>query len=368
MNADPSSCRMPVAELREFVAAVFRATGSADGEARIVADHLVDANLAGHASHGVIRVSKYVDWHAKGMVLANQHALVVRETMCNAVIDGQFGYGQVIGREAMDLAIAKARQSGLCAVAIRNAGHLGRIGAWAEQVAHAGLASIHFVNTSGFGMLVAPHGGTDRRLSANPIAASAPGPDGAPLVLDISTSAIAEGKIQVALNHGDQLPPGCTIDSDGRPNRDPAVFYGPPMGALLPIGGHKGYGLSIFCEIFAGALSGGQTTHPDNATAGRLVNNMLSLVFDAEAFCGAQAFREEIARLAAWVRASPPATPGGEILLPGDLERRTRARLERDGVPLDAVTRRQLGDSARALAVPLPRAFAASASDTRLSQ
>jgi uncharacterized oxidoreductase len=359
MSADPSSFRVPVADLRAFVAAVFRATGSLDGEARIVGDHLVDANLAGHESHGVIRVSKYVDWHAKGMVVANQHAVVVCETTCNAVIDGQFGYGQVIGREAMVLAIAKARQSGFCAVAIRNAGHLGRIGAYPEQVAQAGLASIHFVNTSGFGILVAPHGGTDRRLSANPIAAGAPGPGGAPLVLDISTSAIAEGKIQVAKNHGQPLPPGCTIDSMGRPNQDPAVFYGPPVGALLPIGGHKGYGLSIFCEIFAGALSGGQTTNPANATAGRLVNNMLSLVFDAEAFCGTEAFNAEIARLAAWVKASPPAVPGGEVLLPGEIERRTRTRLERDGIPLDVVTRRQIADSVRALAVAVPPGFAA---------
>ena len=174
MSADLSSYRIAVVDLRTFVAAVFRAAGSANGEARIVGDHLVDANLAGHESHGVIRVSKYVEWQAKGMVIANQHAVVVRETACNAVIDGQFGYGQVIGREAMDIAIAKARQSGFCAVAIRNAGHLGRIGAWAEQVAQAGLASIHFVNTSGFGILVAPHGGADRRLSANPIAASVP--------------------------------------------------------------------------------------------------------------------------------------------------------------------------------------------------
>ena len=123
------------------------------------------------------------------------------------------------------------------------------------------------MNTSGFGILVAPHGGSDRRLSANPDRRRRARPDGAPIILDISTSAIAEGKIQVAKNRGESLPPGCTIDSEGRPNQDPDVFYGPPVGALLPIGGHKGYGLSIFCEIFAGALSGGQTTNPANATA-----------------------------------------------------------------------------------------------------
>ncbi|MEJ7667193.1 MAG: malate/lactate/ureidoglycolate dehydrogenase [Casimicrobiaceae bacterium] len=359
MNAGTNGYRIPVAALRAFVALAFRATGSAEGEAGIIGDHLVDANLAGHDSHGVIRVSKYVDWHAKGMVLANQHAVIVRETLCHAVVDGQFGYGQVIGREAMDLAIGKAQQSGICVMSIRNAGHLGRIGAWAEHVANAGLASIHFVNTSGFGILVAPFGGTDRRLSANPIAAGAPGPDGAPLVLDISMSAIAEGKIQVALNQGKQLPEGCTIDAEGRSNRDPATFYGPPVGALLPVGGHKGYGLSIFCEILAGALSGGQTTHPENATAGRLVNNMLSVVFDPAAFCGEEAFTAEIVRMAAWVKASPPATPGGHVLLPGEIERRTRAERERDGVPLDTVTRRQISASVQALGMALPPGFAA---------
>src|SRR5439155_13425877 len=130
----------------------------------------------------------------------------------------------------------------------------------------------------------------------NQNSAVAPRPNGALLEIEMSTSAIAEGKIQVAKNPGELLPPGCTIDGEGRPNPDPAVFYGTPVGALLPFGGHKGYGLSIFCEIFAGALSGGQTTHPQNATGGRLVNNMLSLVFDAESFCGADAFKAEIGR------------------------------------------------------------------------
>ena len=192
MSADQSSYRISVADLRALVAAVFRAAGSANGEARIVPDHLVDANLAGHESHGVIRVSKYVDWHAKGMVIANRHAVVVRESPCNAVIDGQFGYGQVIGREAMDLAIAKARQSGLCAVAIRNAGHLGRIGDWPLMAAEAGKLSLHFVNTTGAGILVAPHGGINRRLSANPIAAGVPVPGRAPILLDVSACTLAD--------------------------------------------------------------------------------------------------------------------------------------------------------------------------------
>jgi uncharacterized oxidoreductase len=346
------------ADLRALVASIFRASGSESGEASTVANHLVDANLAGHDSHGVIRVSKYVEWHASDMVLANRHAVVISETASHALVDGQFGYGQVIAREAMTFAITKARGAGVCAMAIRNAGHLGRIGAWAEQAADAGLASVHFVNTSGFGMLVAPHGGSDRRLSANPIAAGAPAPHGSALILDMSTSAIAEGKIQVALNRGETLPENSTIDAAGRPNRDPATFYGPPVGALLPVGGHKGYGLSVFCEILAGALTGGGSTHPQNPTAGRLVNNMLSIVFDPDAFCGKDAFAADIARLASWVKASPPATPNAEVLLPGEVERRTRVQRLRDGIPLDLPTRESIAASARLLGVALPTGFA----------
>ncbi len=358
MSADASLARVPAELLRTVVSSIFRAVGSSDEEAGIVGDHLVDSNLAGHDSHGVIRVSKYVDWHARGMVLANRHAVVVREAQCHAQIDGQFGYGQVIAGEAMDLAAAKARHAGLCAIALHNAGHLGRIGAWAERLADSGLASVHFVNTSGFGLLVAPFGGTERRLSANPIAAGAPGPAGASLVLDISTSAIAEGKIQVARNRNELLPEGCTVDSEGRATRDPRAFYGPPEGALLPFGGHKGYGLSFFCEILAGALTGGGSTHPDNATARRLVNNMMSVVFDPAAFSGAAAFADDLARLAAWVKSSPPAVSGGEVLLPGEPERRTRALRLRDGIPLDSETRRQIAEVAESLGVALPRELA----------
>jgi uncharacterized oxidoreductase len=351
--------RIPVGALRALAASVFEAAGSSASEAQLVGNHLVDANLAGHDSHGVIRIAKYLDWHARGLVLANQHPSVVKDSPCHAVVDGNFGYGQVIGHEAIELAIGKGQKAGICALAIRNSGHLGRIGAWAEQAARAGLASIHFVNTSGFGILVAPFGGSDRRLSANPIAAGAPTADGAPLILDISTSAIAEGKIQVALNQGKTLPEGCTIDADGQPNRDPARFYGPPEGALLPIAGHKGHGLSVFCEILAGALTGGQTTNRANATAGRLVNNMTSVIFDPAAFCGVQEFEAEVSRMAAWVKASPPITPGGEVLLPGEIERRTRAERERNGVPIDAVTRQQIDDSVKRFGLALPMGVAA---------
>jgi len=348
-----SDHRIEQGRLRAFVEQVFARAGSSPDEARIVADHLVDANLKGHDSHGVIRVAKYVEWVRSGQLLPNQHAAIVKDSAALVVLDGGFGYGQVIGREAMDLAAERARRGGLCAVAIRNAGHLGRIGAWPEQLAQAGLVSIHFVNTSGFGILVVPHGGSDRRLSANPIAAGAPRPGRAPLILDIATSTIAEGRIQLARNRGESLEPGLVVDGSGQPTTDPAALYTDPPGAIFPFGGHKGSGLSVFCEILAGSLTGGRSSHPENPTAGRLVNNMLSLAFDPAAFPD-NTFDEDVMRLAAWTKASSPLETGGEVLLPGELEERIARDRRRTGVPIDPETVRHLAASAASLGVAVP--------------
>jgi len=337
--------------VERLVAAIFARAGCRDEEARTVARHLVEANLVGHDSHGVIRVPSYIDWLRKDMVRANQSARIVFETDTVAVIDGQFGFGQVIGEQAMAAGIRKARRHALAAVALRNSGHLGRIGDWAIMAADAGLVSLHWVNTSGAGILVAPFGGTDRRLSANPIAAGAPRRNAPPLILDIATSAIAEGKIQVARNKGEALPEGMVIDGAGRPTRDPQAFYAEPPGAIFPFGGHKGYALSVLCEVLAGALTGGGTSHPSNPTARRVVNGMFSVLLDPTVFTPAQEFAREIRRLAEWVRASPPLEAGGAVLRPGDLERRIAAERRRDGIPLDAATLDGLVATARGAGV-----------------
>lgn len=336
------------APLHAFCAALFRAAGSNAAEAEMVAAHLVEANLVGHDSHGVIRAPKYLDWVAAGELLPNRHAETVVDAGGLLLLDGGFGYGQVIGREAMALAAERAKRHGAVVLGIRNSGHLGRIGAWAEQLAEAGLVSAHFVNTSGYGILVAPVGGAERRLSANPIAAGAPGPNGA-IVLDIATSATAEGKIQVARNKGEALPEGLVLDGHGAPTTSPDAFYGPPAGAILPFGAHKGYGLSVMCELLAGALTGGGSSHPRNASAWRLVNNMLTIAVDPAALGAAEAFGLDVARLEAWVKSARPAAPGAEILLPGEIEARSRAHRLAHGIPLDATTRAQLAGAAHRL-------------------
>lgn len=337
-----------------LAAEIFRAAGSSVDEAHTIAEHLVEASLKGHDSHGVIRIKKYIDWVKAGQVVPNQHAALVVDRGALLVVDGNSGYGQVIGKEAMQLAADRAQRHGLAAIAIRNAGHLGRIGAWPEMLARRGLASVHFVNTSGFGILVAPHGGSDRRLSANPIAAGVPVAGGEPLVLDIATSVIAEGKIQVARNKGEKLPAGMVLNGLGQPTDDPDAFYAQPPGAILPFGGHKGSGLSFFCEILAGSLSGGLASNPQSPTAGRLINNMLSLAFDPEAFGGAEAFAQDVTQLISWTKASPPIVPGGAILLPGEIENQTLRERQSMGLPIDDETWRGIVSSAQAVGVEVP--------------
>ena len=201
--------------LRAAVAAIFQAAGCDEAEGARIARYLVESNLTGHDSHGVIRVPRYVHWLDTGAVYAGRSVKTVMDAGAVAVLDGDHGFGQTIGEQAMTLAVEKAREFGVAVVGLRNSGHLGRIGDWAELAAAEGLISIHFVNTSGLGMLVAPFGGTERRMSTNPISIGVPMPEGPPLVLDCATSIVAEGKVLVALNGGKPLPDGALIERDG---------------------------------------------------------------------------------------------------------------------------------------------------------
>ena len=227
------------ATLKKLVRDIFTAAGSHHHEAERIAHYLVEANLVGHDSHGVIQVPRYVERVRAGQLVPNQTVEIVSENEVMAVLDGRLGFGQVIGEEAMRIALDKCAKFGLSLVALRNSGHLGRIGDWAEMAAREGKVSLLFVNTSGGGILVAPHGGTERRLSANPIAAGVPVPGGPPIILDISTCTIAEGKIRVAANKGANVPEGCLLDGQGRPTTDPQAFYASPPAPFSPSAGTR---------------------------------------------------------------------------------------------------------------------------------
>lgn len=339
---------IPASALERLVTAIFHAAGCSATEAGQIARYLVEANLVGHDSHGVIRVLPYIDWLRDGRVVANQSIEIVLDAENFAVIDGRFGFGQIVGEAAMRVGLEKARRTGVAVVALKNSGHLGRIGDWPLLLAREGMVSLHFVNTNGGGILVAPYGGIERRLSANPIAAGVPVAGDAPILLDISTCAIAEGKIKVAFNRGVRVPAGSIIDAAGQPTDDPRIFYADPPGAILPFGGHKGYGLGILVEILAGALTGGGCSRTGER---RVANGMLSIILDPARIQPGDEFTAEIRRYIDFVKSSRTATPEGEILMPGELEERTRATRAAHGIELDDTTWGQLLSTARSVGI-----------------
>src|ERR1700745_3049507 len=269
-----------VENLIDFVADVFGHAESSPEEARRIATYLTTANLTGHDSHGVIRVPVYIRWKKMGSVVPNQTAEVVVDTPSLAVVDGKFGYGQTVAPQAVRIGIEKCKASGLAAVALRNAGHIGRVGDWAEMAAAEGLVSVHFVNAAG-SLLVAPYGGVEKRLSTAPHCGGLPRKGQGPIWLDFAPPIVAEGKVLVASRGGKKLPKGALIDSDGSLSEDPAVLYGPHeadgprdhskgKGAIRAFGEHKGSGLALICEFLGGALTGNGAT----STPRRFANGM----------------------------------------------------------------------------------------------
>jgi uncharacterized oxidoreductase len=333
------------ASMRGIARAIFAAAGCAPEEAERIAHYLVRANLAGHDSHGVVRIARYLEWMEKGWLKPGQTPTVVTESAAMVLLEGHHGFGQTVGPRAVAVGIEKARKTGAAIVALRHSGHLGRIGDFAEIAADAGLVSIHFVNVAG-SPLVAPFGGRERRMGTNPLTIGVPLPGEPPLILDFATSAVAEGKAMVAHSGGKPLPDASLIGEDGLPTSEPSVFYGPKRpghspdakrgrGALRAMGEHKGSGLSLMIELLAGALIGSGCAGPPPRPFN---NGMLSIYLTPAAFAGADGFVAETRSYLAYVKSSQLARGSGEILAPGEPERRTSAAREAHGIPLPAET------------------------------
>ncbi len=349
--------------LTAFVAALLGAAGCLPDEAQAVAANLVDANLSGHDSHGVGRTPRYVEMIREGLVVPGRRIAVERDGGGFITVDGESGFGAVIGAQAVDLGCERAAANGACVVALRNASHLGRIGAWAERAAEAGILSVHFVNVRGRS-LVAPYGGIDRRMATSPMSVGIPIAGSAPIILDFATSAVAEGKVMVAATGGAKLPDGVLVDAQGRPSADPVALYGETAGALVPnasrgagalavFGGHKGSGLNFMIEMLAGALTGGGVNRTfRDQTEQPFRNGMLSIYLDPERFAGRGYFEREALDYAAYVRSARPAKGHDEVLIPGDKERRIRAARLKDGIPLSQGGLARLNSIAEKLGVP----------------
>ncbi|MBI4584405.1 MAG: Ldh family oxidoreductase [Planctomycetes bacterium] len=321
-----------------MTAAIFTAAGATAQEAAIVSKHLVEANLAGHDSHGVLRIPQYLEAIRSGNIKIGAQPEVISETATTAVVDGRRGFGQVAATEAMRLAIRKARASGIAAVTVRNSNHTGRLASYTLMGAGEGLISIIMVNAGGGGQSMAPFGGISRRLATNPISIAVPSGNCHPLVLDIATSVAPEGKIRAHYLQGKSLPPGWIIDAQGRPSNDPKDFYHPPGGALLPLGGgagYKGFGLGFMIDILAGALSGAGCCRFE---ASEPRDGFLILALEIERFTPRKTFHQHVSQLVEYVKSCPPAPGFEEVYVPGEWEFNQERRRRIEGIFVDEPT------------------------------
>jgi uncharacterized oxidoreductase len=335
-------------QLRAVIAEILRRGGSDNVEAELVSGHLVDANLAGHDSHGVGMIPKYVEDLQADLVKPNVRPSLVKDDGAVMVFDAGLGYGRPVAEEAMAAGLERCRETGVVLLALRRCHHLGRIGAYGEQSIAAGLVSVHFVNVTDHLPLVAPHGGREARFSTNPICVAVPGtPATPPILLDMATSRIAFGKVKVAHNAGKRVPAGSLIDADGEPTDDPGVMFADPRGSLLTVGEHKGFGLALVCDLLGGILTGGGTMQPRNPRPGGIVNNMLSVIIDPARLVDQTWLNAELDAVIAFVKSSAPRKSGGSVLVAGDPERLMRNQRHREGIPMNDTTWEEITSAAQ---------------------
>jgi uncharacterized oxidoreductase len=328
-------------DLRAHCARILAAAGSSAEEADQVAANLVMANLSGHDSHGVGMLPRYVDAVLEGGLTPNASVKTLLDAGALLSLNGQRGYGQVVGEQAMRLGMARAKEQGSCILALAESHHLGRIGHFAEMAVAQGLVSLHFVNVL-TRAVVAPWGGTDGRYGTNPCCIGVPLKDAPPFVLDFATSRVAQGKMRVAHNQGKSVQPGLLIDEHGQPTTNPGVVVVPQsngfFGALMPFGEHKGYGLAVACELLGGALTGGGTWHHPAVNTRAVYNSMLTILIDPGKLGTQSAMETEALAFVEWLRKSPPTDGEHGVQIAGEPERRARVARERDGIEIDGST------------------------------
>ncbi|WP_431098406.1 malate/lactate/ureidoglycolate dehydrogenase [Polaromonas aquatica] len=331
--------------LRAQTATILIAAGSTAAEAEKVAANLVMANLSGHDSHGIGMLPRYVDAVLEGGLTPNAQVKTLLDTGSLLSLNGQRGYGQSIGEQAMTLGMARAKTHGSCIIALAESHHLGRIGHFAEMAVAQGLVSLHFVNVM-TRPVVAAWGGADGRYGTNPCCIGIPLKDQPPFILDFATSRVAQGKMRVAHNQGKSVQPGLLIDEHGQPTTTPGVVVVPQanglFGALMPFGEHKGYGLAVACELLGGALTGGGTWHHPTVSGRAVYNSMLTILIDPGKLGTQSAMETEALAFVEWLRKSPPADGVDAVQIAGEPERRARLAREQDGIEIDGETWREI--------------------------
>jgi LDH2 family malate/lactate/ureidoglycolate dehydrogenase len=340
-------------QLRQVVQGCLQAVAVPEEEAALTARLMVEANLTGHDTHGARQTARYVDLIEKGLIAPGAPVTVERETPATAVLDAHFNLGYVGASRATELAIAKCRQFAVSAVGVRNLNHVGRIGAYVEQVAAAGLVGLVYVNAQGRGSLVTPFGGLASRIGTNPLGAAFPNPKGAPILLDFATSAVAANKLRQVHSRGLRAGPGWILRRDGTPSDDPQDFLD-GNALLLPLGGaqgHKGYALGVMVDLMGGVLAGAGTAESPSRD---LNNGTFLICLDPEAFLGRSEYEAQVAAYVDYLHATPTAPGAPPVLLPGEFEARNRAARLEGGIELESPVWAELAACAERLGVPMP--------------
>lgn len=335
-------------DLREIASKILRAAGAPASRAQVVADSLVESDLTGHDSHGVVRVIEYVSQIRQGRIVPQAEPAIIRETATTLLVDGRWGFGQVVAEWTIQRIVQKAADHHIAAGGIFRCGHVGRAGAYPAMAAQRGFVGLIFVNGGGMEPRVTPHGGVRPVFGTNPLAAALPVQGLPPIVLDFSTSMVASGKIRLARDRGEEVPEGWILDRAGRPSRRPEDYYA--GGMLLPAAGHKGYALSLLVEVLGGLLTGaGTPVLPESGY--KLGNGVFFLAVNVESFRPLAEFAAQVRQLVDLVKSVPPAEGVGEVLLPGEPEERVRARRLAEGVPLADTTWAKIAETARSVGV-----------------
>ena len=316
-----------------------------------MASLLIRANLRGHDSHGVIRIPQYVASWKKGESNPTAEPVIVQDGPATALIDGKKGFGQIVARRGMEVAMEKAAAIGIAGVGVYNSNHIGRLADYTEMAIARDMLAMLFVNAGGAGQRMAPWGGRASRLSTNPLAFACPTGSAVPISFDVATTVAAEGKVRLKRNRKEQTPPGWLIDADGKPTTDPNDLYGTPEGSILPVGGHKGYSMALMVEVLGGIIA---RAGYSRETPGPVMNGIFMVVVDIPRFVSPGTFRAEADDLIRYLKTSPPVPGGGEIMYPGEPEARVEAERRRQGVYVEDETWQQIVQVARDLRVSVP--------------
>jgi uncharacterized oxidoreductase len=332
--------RVAAERLHAIGKALLIAAGASDDEAEIVMQHSIDANLAGHDSHGIIQIPTYIDRIGVGHIVPGAPWTIVEETATTTVVDGHWGFGYTVTERAMQLTIEKAKRASVAATTVFRQGHIGRLASYTLMAARSDMIGLITADSGRSTKQVAPFGGREARIGTNPLSVAIPSDLEGPLFLDMATSAVAAGKVQLAVSRNESIPIGWVVDREGRPTTDPNQLR--QGGALLPLGaseGYKGSGLAVIVEILCGLLTGlGFGQEP----SGRHNDGCFLAVFNVAAFRPVAEFKHEVAEFARYLKATPPAEGSRGVFYPGEIEFLNEQKRRRDGIDVEDATWQKL--------------------------